>query len=50
MLVSCYVSATLDVICQMLTGDLHCVGKVNGVETSGCTIRRAPRAGAGPEG
>ena len=33
-----------------ITGALHCVGKVNGVQTAGCPLRGAPEASAGPGG
>ena len=33
-----------------IIGALHCVGKVNGVQTAGCAVRGAPQASAGPGG
>ena len=36
--------------CATCIGALHCVGKVNGVQTAGCAVRGAPQASAGPGG
>ena len=36
--------------CETCIGALHCVGKVNGVQTAGCAVRGTPQASAGPGG
>ena len=36
--------------CVTCIGALHCLGKVNGVQTAGCAVRGAPQANAGPGG
>ena len=36
--------------CATYIGALHCVGKVNEVQTAGCAVRGAPQASAGPGG
>ena len=45
MLVTCYPDPS-----HMVTGVLHCVGKVNGVQAAGYAVRGAACAGAGLEG
>ena len=36
--------------CATCIGALHCVGKVNGVQTAGCAVGRATQASARPGG
>ena len=36
--------------CTTCIGALHCVGKVNEVQTAGCAVGGAPQASAGPGG
>ena len=36
--------------CMTCIGALHCVGKVNEVQTAGCAVGGTPQASAGPGG